>query len=241
MIHLIAALQFLTILPVGKPVPFDPQKLVGFFPLAGLFIGLLLFLADFLFLRLWPTSIASLLDVIFLALITAALHIDGLADTADGLFGHRSREKALVIMKDSRVGVMGLVCVICVLSLKWAGISGLDESRSLLIVLIPAYARGGILFGMKFLPYGRPDGGTGSFIFEKPLTPYVFIGFLFPVFMSLFIGWGAILLNATFFIIVSGLILFYRKRMGCITGDMLGAMVEITESILFLVFSAGSI
>ena len=137
-------------------------------------------------------------------------------------------------MKDSRIGAMGIIAIICGLSVKWAGIIGLDAWRSLLLIIIPAYARGSILFGMRFLEYGRNDGGTGQPFFEKKLTITDFYWLLIPVLLSILLGFKAILLNLVFLIIITGIILFYKKKIGCITGDMLGAMVEITEAGLFL-------
>jgi adenosylcobinamide-GDP ribazoletransferase len=69
------------------------------------------------------------LDVVLLAAITGAFHLDGLADMADGLYGQREREKALAIMKDSRVGAMGLVAVACVLLVKTVGLGSIDHAR----------------------------------------------------------------------------------------------------------------
>jgi adenosylcobinamide-GDP ribazoletransferase len=180
------------------------------------------------------------LDVVFLAIITAALHLDGLGDTADGLLGHHSKEKALSIMKDSRIGVMGLVAIVCGLAVKWGGILNLEGNRALLIALIPAYARSGMVFGIRFLAYGRPDGGTGQDCFQDPLTPYAFWGLIIPVAFSCFLGLRGIWLIICFIFITSTILFYYNKRMGCITGDMLGAMSEVTESMLFLLVSMGS-
>ncbi len=234
---LILTLQFLTILPLGKSVDFQPVKMISFFPVAGLVIGIILALADQIFLLLWSPNVAALLDVVMLVLITGALHIDGLGDAADGILGHRPREKALLIMKDSRIGVMGLVCILCGLSIKWAGIAGIDAHRSLLLIIIPAYARGGMIFGIKFLKYGRPEGGTGHSLFESPLPITAFSGLLIPLFLSFFLGVAGIWLNILFLTFTSALLYFFHKRMGCITGDMLGTMTEITESLLFLMMS----
>ena len=165
---LIATLQFLTILPLGKSVDFQPVKMISFFPVAGLVIGIILALADQIFLVLWSPNVAALLDVVMLVLITGALHIDGLGDAADGILGHRPREKALLIMKDSRIGVMGLVCILCGLSIKWAGIAGIDAHRSLLLIIIPAYARGGMIFGIKFLKYELKM--VGSLNGDRPIS-----------------------------------------------------------------------
>jgi adenosylcobinamide-GDP ribazoletransferase len=206
----ISAIQFITILPVGKPGAFEPKGMIQFFPVVGIIIGLLVAAFDIAVLQLWPEPVASLLDVIFLAIITGAFHLDGLADTADGLLGHRTREQALAIMKDSRIGVMGLVAVVCALAIKWAGIASLDV---------------------------RPEGGTGHDLFSDSLKISAFWGLLIPVALSFFLGWRGVLLNLTFIIVTALILLYYKKRIGCITGDMLGAMTEVIESMLFLMVS----
>jgi adenosylcobinamide-GDP ribazoletransferase len=166
--------------------------------------------------------------------ITAALHLDGLGDSADGLLGHRNREKALLIMKDSRIGVMGLAAIVCTLAVKWGGIMHITSHRMLLLVLIPAFARSGMIFGICFLEYGRPEGGTGYDVFGKPLKLFDFLWILIPVILSFFLGWKGIWINLVFAVLTLTIIFYYKKRMGCITGDMLGAMTEVTESFLFL-------
>ena len=235
--RLIAAIQFLTLLPLGRSVIYDPKGMVPFFPMVGLIIGAFVSMFDHAALYLWPKPVVAVLDVVFLAVITAAFHLDGLGDSADGLLGHRSRDKAMAIMKDSRIGVMGLVAIVCGLAVKWAGIMHLDTHRTLLLILIPAYARSGMLFGIRFLPYGRPDGGTGRDFFDEPLKISAFWGLLIPLALSCFLGWKGLWLNLLFLVSTAVILMYYKKRMGCITGDMLGAMTEWTESILFLLVS----
>ena len=236
--NFIAALQFITILPLGKAEAFDPPKMVPFFPLVGILLGLLVALFDSVVTRFWTPPVAALLDVILLAVLTGAFHLDGLGDTADGLLSPRSRDEALEIMKDSRIGTMGLVAIVFGLALKWGGIAGLDFYRSVLLIIIPAYARTGILFAMRFLPYGRSNG-TGKPFFDQKLAFKHFWGLVLPVGLSLILGPKAIWLNLSFAIIIAVILLFYKKRLGVITGDMLGAMVEITEAGLFLMISFG--
>jgi len=235
----LSAIQFITILPWGGGERFDPQRMVPYFPIVGIALGGLVALFDTVALSLWGRSVASLLDVIFLALLTGAFHIDGLGDAADGLLGQRPKEKILAIMKDSRLGTMGLMAIVAGLSIKWAGIAGLDAKRSLLLVIVPAFARASMLFGMRCLPYGRPAGGTGIDFFKHPLKPAAFWGLAAPVLLSIFLGWQAIWLFLCFAAITVGLIRYYHRRVGCITGDMLGAMTEVTEAGLFLLISIG--
>lgn len=232
-----AALQFLTIIPLGKSATYDPKGMIPFFPIVGLFIGGLLSIFDYVALNFWPSPVTAVLDVVLLVIITAALHLDGLGDTADGVLGHRSREKALTIMKDSRIGVMGLVAIICTLAVKWAGLMHLDAHRMLLLVLVPAYSRSAMIFGIRFLEYGRPEGGTGYDLFDEPLKLSAFQWSLIPVILSIFLGWKGIWLNLIFALLTITIIFYYKKRMACITGDMLGAMTEVIESLLFLLVS----
>jgi adenosylcobinamide-GDP ribazoletransferase len=236
--NLISALQFITILPLGKAQSFEPAKMVPYFPLVGIILGLLVAAFDAMVVRFWAPPVVALLDIILLAVLTAAFHLDGLGDTADGILGQRSIDKALEIMKDSRIGTMGLVAILFGLALKWGGIAGLDSHRSIFLIVIPAYARTGILFGMRLLPYGRPNG-TGKPFFKTQLAPVHFWGLIFPVGLSLILGVKAIWLNLFFAVIVGSILIFYKRRMGCITGDMLGAMTEVTESGLFLMASIG--
>ena len=237
--NLISAIQFITILPVGRTGTFNPPKMIPYFPMVGLGLGVLTAMFDLAVMNLWNRSVASLLDVIFLALLTGAFHIDGLGDSADGLLGQRSKEKTLAIMKDSRLGTMGLVAIVFGLSLKWAGITGLDTHRSLWLILVPAYARSGMLFGMRLLKYGRPAGGTGIEFFKEKLSISAFWGLLVLVACSVMLGRQALWLNLGFGAITGVIIWYYKRRIGCITGDMLGAMTEITEAGLFLLASIG--
>lgn len=230
---LISAIRFITILPLGRPQGFQPNEMIPFFPMVGLLIGFIVCLADGFFNLLWPSHISALLDVVLLIVITGAFHMDGLGDTADGLFSHKSRENALDIMKDSRIGVMGVAVIVSLILIKWASIWGLNNHRSVVLILAPAYARAGMLFGFRYLPYGRSDG-TGKAFFESPIASKHFWGFGMVVVLSAVLGWDALLFNFVFFLTVGGILLFYKKKMNCITGDMLGAMSETVETVMFL-------
>ena len=237
--HLKSALQFLTLLPLGKSDTFDTHAMVPYFPLVGILVGVLVSAADAVARLFWPLPAAAVLDLVLLAAVTGAFHLDGLGDTADGLFGHRPRERALEIMKDSRIGAMGLMAVICCLLLKWAGILSLNaHQRPLILILVPAYARSSMLFGMRFLPYGR-TAGTGMAFFENDLQPADFKWLGVPVLFSLFLGWRGLFLNAAFAGTLVAVLGYYKRRMGCITGDMLGAMTELMEAVLFMAAGAG--
>jgi adenosylcobinamide-GDP ribazoletransferase len=235
--HLIAAIQFITVIPFGRRGPFEPLKLTPYFPVVGLILGCITAGFDLAARHFWSDPIVALLDVILLTAMTGAFHLDGLGDTADGLYGNRTPGQALAIMKDSRIGTMGLVAIVFVLAAKWTALAELNSHRSLLIVIVPAYARGSMLFGIYFLPYGRPEGGTGRAFFDQPMHPAAFRMFLIPLGLSFFIGPAAILLNLFFIALVAGILTYYKHKLNAITGDMLGAMTEITEAALFVLLS----
>ena len=237
--YLISALQFLTILPLGKSRDFDAPKTIPWFPVVGLAIGLILMLGDYIFSILWPDIIVALLDVLLIVILSGGLHLDGLGDTADGFFSHRSPEQVLSIMRDSRIGVMGLAAIVFVLSIKWASILHLVGHRALYLFIIPAYSRGAMMFGIKFLRYGRPQGGIGTDFFSDKPPMYALSIIFLPVLLSFWLGVKAIWLNSLFILMTALILFYYKRRMGGITGDMLGAMAEVEEAGLFLVACTG--
>ena len=236
----VSALRFLTLLPLGRSSrDFDPGSMLPWFPVVGLCLGLILALCNLPALVFWPAPVVASLDVVLLLALTGALHLDGIADAADGLFGTRSREQALAIMKDSRVGAMGLAAVVCVLGLKWAGLVAVLEQESgwaacLILLVVPGFARAGMLLGIKFLEYGRPGGGTGSDFFSGDMDGRSFGGLLLLVLLSLCLGFQGLWLVFCFLLINGAMLSYYKHRMNCITGDMLGAMAEANEALLFL-------
>lgn len=236
--NFIAGIQFLTILPCGPTQTLDTRKALPLFPLCGLIIGGLLLLLDVAASHFWNRSIVAVVDVVGLVIISGALHLDGLADTADGLYGRRPPEKALAIMKDSRIGAIGMVAVVCCLAIKWAGLSGIETDRALALLLVPAFARGTILFGIRRLPYGRPQGGTGLSFFQHPLRIRDYWGVAVLVLPALLTGWGAVWITAGVLGLTLLVLTYYQHKINCITGDMLGALIEISEAGLFLILAA---
>ncbi|WP_020586557.1 adenosylcobinamide-GDP ribazoletransferase [Desulfobacter curvatus] len=234
-----ACMAFITILPTGKNPVYSPLGMIRFFPVVGLIIGALLVITDSLASMVWAAPAAALVDLIFLVAVTGAFHLDGLGDTADGIFSHRGRERALEIMKDSRTGMMGLVAVVLGLAAKFAGIWSVKTSCSpvqamTIFFLVPAFSRASMIFGIKYLNYGR-KGGTGKDLFDRPLNSKDFYLCLIPLAFSLFLGYKGLMLILGFAMGCVAILTFYKRKMNCITGDMLGAMNEVMEAWLFMV------
>jgi len=238
-----SAILFTTILPAGKNVAYSPMGMIKFFPVVGLILGGLLLVFDLVISNLWPPAVVAILDVLFLVVVTGAFHIDGLGDAADGLFSHQSKERVLEIMKDSRAGMMGLVAVFCLLAVKTAGIYSVKTTGSqgdvlVLLLIIPAYSRFAGVVGIRALNYGRSGTGTGLDLFEKPIGVKEFLFVLIPFILSWFLGYKGLVLNLVFLLTLVSVLGFYKKKLNCITGDMLGALIEITEAVLFLATGA---
>lgn len=245
--NLFAALTFLTILPAPRiPVGVlrtGRKEQIGagtlpWFPVVGLVIGGLLFLFDLLLSRLFPIQITSLFSVLFLAVITGGIHLDGLVDTADGLFSHRPPGEALRIMKASDIGVMGAMALFFILGLKWAAIANVSRevwSAWFCFILPPAYARAAMLFGTYFLSYARKEGGTGRDFVTQEGKASRFLLVVPLMALPLLVGLKAFLcMNGLFLLMIVTVLAFYRKKIGGITGDMLGALGELVETALFL-------
>ncbi|MFP4672021.1 MAG: adenosylcobinamide-GDP ribazoletransferase [Desulfohalobiaceae bacterium] len=235
--HFLGALGFLSVLPAGSRAEFNAPAMLGHFPLVGLVLGAILAVFDSLALLIWPAPLVGILDAVLLILLTGGLHLDGLGDSADGLFSHQGRERALAIMKDSRIGVMALLAIVAVLAIKAGSLGALQDKRWLALVLVPGYSRLGLVFAMRFLPYGRPDGGTGQAFFSSKIQPQAFWGLGPLVLGSLFLGWAGLALNLVFALLVLAAIYFYRRQLGCVTGDTLGALNEVLEAGLFLLLA----
>ncbi|MFZ5448150.1 MAG: adenosylcobinamide-GDP ribazoletransferase [Thermodesulfobacteriota bacterium] len=227
------ALTFLTKLPWPWPGPADEAALARsmfWFPWVGALLGLGFWGAWLGLIKILPTPAAAALLLALTVFITGGLHLDGLADTADGLGGGHTPADSLRIMKDSRVGAFGVISLIVALLWKFALFSSLAaiEARSLL--LYPVISRWGMVLLAYLSPYARPEGGLG-----QAMT----LGVSRQVAGGASLSAGALslaLLGVKGLVLfgIAGLIvwmgsLYFQKRLGGITGDVLGAANEILE------------
>jgi adenosylcobinamide-GDP ribazoletransferase len=237
------ALRFLTILPVSWRAFDDGEnftKSLPYFALVGLLIGGIgLFLASLLLL-IFPTQVVAVISIVYLAGVSGCLHLDGLADSGDGLLSARSRESSLAIMKDSRVGAMGVIVVVFVLLAKYAALSsmtGLELCGALFFM--PLGGRCAILVTMATLRYARPEGGLGSLFYADFSRFSAFCGaMVFVLLLLICYRWAAVL---TLTLVAIGILFFNglcRAKLGGATGDTLGAGCEIAEMIVAIAFTA---
>lgn len=244
--HFFAAISFLTRLPVPQKFVFeaaDVGRATVFFPLVGALIGLfqtgaLLAFGDAASGSVLKAVLIAVLLVVVNVFLTGALHLDGLADMADGFGGGREKERTLEIMRDPLIGSYGATALILLLILKICAIAALIENKTAwqFLILAPVLGRWATVPLGKFMPYARKSGGLGNAV-----TDYV--------------GWtelgGATLTTAILiftltdwqtglklWLIVGVLTIFVArlclKKIGGVTGDTLGANTEICETAVLL-------
>jgi adenosylcobinamide-GDP ribazoletransferase len=238
-----ASIHFLTRLPLPRheanaTTGANLADAVWAFPFAGLVVGLtgaiVYLIADRLVWFAWPSAALSVAATI---LVTGALHEDGLADMADGFGGGDTREKKLEIMRDARIGTYGVCALIIALFVRAAAIAGLTEPVLVAPALIAAHvgARAVIPFVMFLLPAARTDGlafaagvpsGVGVAIAAA-------LGFLTLVFC---LGLGHALIALVALAVVVALMSWLAMRqIGGQTGDVLGAVEQVSEIVILLV------
>lgn len=254
-----SALAFLTVWPVSaRP---HPRASLWFSPvgaLVGLAVGAAWWAAD----QIWPPLIAAVLAVAVDAALTGMLHLDGLADSGDGLLPPMHRERRLAVMRDPHVGAFGVVVVVSTLLLRIGALATLTPDP-LLIAGLWAASRAVMTVTLLTVPYARADGGLGSAFVghgksvagtsaeddpagdepagppATPLVGGVTAGLAALVLVAVVVGVPAGLAAAGGLVVGSGgVVLLAYRRLGGFTGDVLGAAGVIGETCGLLLAAA---
>ena len=243
------ALQFLTRVPVPAWVGYRDEWLhqcARHFSLVGVLVGAVAALVWQAASWWWPAAIAVLLSMIATLVLTGAFHEDGLADTFDALGGHVTRDKALLIMKDSRLGAYGTVALIAALALKAASLVALESQAAAALLLAHALSRALPVALIRWLRYA----GDADAAKAKPLSTRVSMGDV-----SVAVCWalavaaallGARLLTATAVLVsliaavltALAMARWLHRRLGGFTGDTLGATQQLGELSIYLALIA---
>ena len=232
-----AAFRFLTVFPLPGTIGTDVEDLKGalpFFPVVGIVLGFLSGAAAWLTWQILPPLAASVVTTLVLLSFSGALHLDGLADCADGFFSSRERGRMLEIMRDSRIGVMGVIAVVMVLLLKVSLLSALETADAVrAAVLMPVAGRTALVMMIVLLPYVRKEGGLG--------TPFYAVRPGWPLFIAMLLFFGAALALTGlrgFYAgaaVMTAVFVFSRlchRKIGGSTGDTLGASCELAETVV---------
>jgi len=240
MISIIAAFQFLTIFPAVIKRMFTPQEMaraVGWFPLVGVALGVLLFGINHFAQMVFPISISAALTLIAWVVFTRAFHLDGFMDTCDGLFGGFTSERRLEIMKDSRMGAFGVAGGILVLLTKYSAITS-SVNLFPALILATTLGRWASPLVIYSFPYAREDG-LGIEMKRNVSWKEVVIATLIAGITSwLAFSWMgfALMLGAA---IVSLLTALYAMRLlPGLTGDIYGTVTTLVEMLVLVFFTS---
>ncbi len=233
--------SFLTILPVRTELASETQiaASMGWFPLIGLAMGIAFALEDYALSFFFDHSVRSTLIVLSMAVLSGAVHLDGLADTADALGAGSDRVSALAILRDSRIGVFGAIALFFALGLKTLSLVELDGwPRFEALILAPMLSRWALLGVSYKMDYLRTEGSGSKMLgreSERNLTiaTVIAIGAMLP-----FFSWKVIFTYAIALMVTLAMRSFYLRWLGGITGDLIGACSEIVEVLAILTIAA---
>lgn len=253
-----AAFQFLSRIPVPFEVDFTPELLrrsVKHYPLVGFAIGAVLSLAASISAWLLPPMPAAVVTLAVWIWLTGGLHLDGWMDSADALLSYRSREKMLEIMKDSRVGAMGVIACILLLLFKMSLLVTLIGTGFVYMgaVLLTAtvWSRWFMTYALKVWPTAREGEGLAERFHGQTVSDIV-ISTLVALLLSAVgltlaacweVPYASWMLFLIYYLIVPCTVWFIgtlaagriSKRLGGLTGDVYGALNEGLEAVVLLV------
>ena len=241
MIAILTAFQFLTTFPAVIRRAFTVQELgraVGYFPLVGLALGGILYGMEVGLSLIFPVQVVAAFILAAWLLLTRALHFDGFLDTCDALFGGFTPERRLEIMRDSHVGAFGVAGGGLLLLAKYAAIVSPPHLSGLL--LAPVLGRWAVSIAIFVFPYAR-EKGLGRDMKDNVRWPQVILSTgITGLAAWFFAGWMGLLAFA-----IAGVVLwlgasFILRRIPGLTGDSYGALCELTELAVLLVFATGT-
>ncbi|MFO7871150.1 MAG: adenosylcobinamide-GDP ribazoletransferase [Kiritimatiellia bacterium] len=234
----VTAFKTLTVLPLGGGSAGAFADSLYWFPVTGFFIGAALYVPGRLIYAwgplAWPEG-PALLIVLISVLITGGLHLDGLSDWADGFWGGRNAQRSLAIMKDSAVGTFGAAALVFIILAKWICLTRLlDYGRLHWIIIACVLSRSVQVPAASFFPYARPEGGTGKAFIDGAGRRHAFAALLAGLILALAVSRGEWIPAAC---TAAGAVVFTLlfcawslRKIGGVTGDILGAVSEITET-----------
>lgn len=234
--NIILAIGFLTKLPVPGRLNYSPSKLaegLSFAPFIGIILGSLLVMVYYVSVLVLPDHIVAGLILVLYVYITGGLHLDGLGDLGDGLYSGKKDEAFYNVMKDSRLGTGGFLSILFVLAFDYLFL--LETMNWKVLLLLPVAGRLVMLFGAIIGRYPKNYDGSGKLFINGSgiRNNWWMLLLILSLFYILFKMQG-ILIFIVLLVYTSILVMKWSKKLGGITGDMLGALMEYSQ-LAFLV------
>ena len=258
---LLWSIKFLTVIPIDRGnrfAPINTGAAMVWFPAVGLLIGAFLIAVYFLLIKWFPSTVADALILVVYIVITGGLHLDGLADSCDGIFGGYDKEKRLEIMRQSTIGAFGVLGLICILGIKCISFHNLIYTPTLtlphqgggnplssfwfsqkgtVLLLMPAIGRWTQVLAAALSAYARKEEGVGKvFIDNVRLRHAIYSALFLLVPLWFFCKINGLMIFAIVIFVALLVIQYIKGKIGGMTGDTLGAINEISEVVFILCF-----
>ena len=235
------AASFLTIVPVGPSLADNASVAASFrwFPLIGFAIGAALAAEDSLLRMLFPVMLRSVVVILSLVVLTGVVHLDALADTADALGAGGNRQRALEILRDSRIGTFGAAAVFLSLALKIFALGTVHgPDRVVALFVAPSLSRWSMVAVAAGLEYLRSEGGAGATLLQRDSSSLFVASVVAATLLLITLSLQAMVAAGVAIVLVFGVRWFYQRWVGGVTGDLIGACGEVVEIAVLLVFAA---
>lgn len=243
---IISLFKFTTRLPLGGKDDMDWEELgrsMKFFPLVGIILGLIMgSLVKLLSIYMNSSLLIAALIVVVYVILTGGIHLDGLSDTFDGIFSYRSKQRMLEIMKDSRVGANGVIALVMyfILSIVLLGeLETLEIPMAAILLIYPVIGRMCSALNCAVSEYARSGGMAKAFVENTSYKDFLVSFMITSLYVYGVISYFALPITLILMVPVTAILAYYfarvmKRKIGGVTGDTLGAVLELTQLVAIL-------
>ncbi len=231
--RLLDALKFLTIIPLPWRREVSAEELgcsVGYFPVVGIIIGLILAGLDWVLGLILPSAVVNVLLVVSMVVLSGALHLDGFIDTCDGIAGHKTVEARWQVMHDSRAGSFGIVGICLLLLVKYVSLNNVPEPLLMMtLIVMPVVSRWAMVYAIFAYPYARPSG-LGKVFKQSANWPRLLMATLIALAVAVGLArLAGLVIMVSIWVIVVLMAAYLKRKFSGLTGDNYGAINEVAE------------
>ena len=232
------ALQFITTLPIKAKLKYNEKNIASsmlYYPLVGTIIGFILVVSNILLSMFISDPVVNILLLIIWIALSGGIHLDGLADSFDGIFGGKDKKRILEIMQDSSIGVYGVLSLVLITILKYVLLIELPiQDKNMILVIVPTLSRLSMVIAVYYFPYARKEGFGKSYklyLKRKDMILAFFWSVIISITLLFWKGLVLIVIGLFFTFVISK---YISNIIDGLTGDNYGAINEIIEVLSLL-------
>lgn len=211
---------------------------MGYFPVVGIIIGVILAALNYLLSLVLPSSVVNALLVVSLVVLSGGLHLDGLADTCDGLAKHGTPGERRRVMHDSRVGGFGVIGIALVLLVKYISLNSLPLSlMTFSLIIAPVMSRWAMVYAIFAYPYARASGLGKAFKQATGWWQFTIATLVTLALAAVLLKLAGLLILFVAWLLTMAIAIYLKRKFAGLTGDTYGAINEVAESAVFILLS----